>query len=219
MSPQTLGFLLQIFFPINHLLACTSECCFNSQGYLPLLEILEIPLAPFLYVAWSFQKAVQPASVWTSSPSFVSSVLLRVQPGPSSRSLMKMLKHIGPSVEPWGMLLTTVSCWCHFECNISDSLLHLSSWNFILLSVSMLWQTTLKAQADNYWSWSRHPLFSPYSWAIHVTAESCQVGQKLFLLCKFIMTTRSRLLGINFFVNGFQKDLLHQLHRDQDEAD
>lgn len=50
--------------------------------------------------------AALPSGVSATSTSFVSSAsLLRINPAPLSRSLMKILNRIGPRIEPWPTLL------------------------------------------------------------------------------------------------------------------
>lgn len=60
----------------------------------PIPQPVEVPLNGSTRL-WSISYLVSPAN------------LLRVQPVPSSRSLMKMLNRIGPSIDPWGTPLVT----------------------------------------------------------------------------------------------------------------
>ncbi|KAF1440525.1 Zinc finger RNA-binding protein, partial [Pygoscelis papua] len=75
---------------------------------LPLVELHEIPIGPFL------QPVEVPldgsTTLWhiSHSSQFVSSAnLWRVHSAPSSRSLMKVLNRTGPSIDPWCTLLVT----------------------------------------------------------------------------------------------------------------
>lgn len=70
---------------------------------LPHVEFHDIPVCP---TVWNHE--VQPFGVSATPHSFASTAnLLRVHPAPFSRSLMKILNRIGPSIDSWDTLLVT----------------------------------------------------------------------------------------------------------------
>lgn len=74
-----------------------------QDAALCLVEPHSVGLGPSIQLSRSLCRAFLPSSRSTFPPLLVSSVnLLRVHTIPLSRSLMKMLKTIGPNTEPWG---------------------------------------------------------------------------------------------------------------------
>ena len=72
------------------------------------IETHTVCLGPLIEPIRSLCSALLPSGRSTLPPSLVLSAnLLRVHSIPSSRSLIKMLKRSGPSIEPWGTLLVT----------------------------------------------------------------------------------------------------------------
>lgn len=120
----------------------------------------------FLFVKlWGFCCSISPAfqdpsingsataGVSSSCSHFICS-LLRVQPVPSSRSLLSMLNSIIPSVHPWGTPLVPAlqlgfvvlvrTTWAQFSQFSAHLIAHLSSLYFTGLPMKMSWGQLLK---------------------------------------------------------------------------
>lgn len=75
---------------------------------LPLAELHEAPVRPFLQHVKIHLTGTTTLWYTSHSPTFVSSVkLLRIHPAPSFRTLMKMLNRAGSSTDHWGTLQVT----------------------------------------------------------------------------------------------------------------
>jgi len=111
--------------------------------------------------------AAQPSGVQITSPTFVSSAkFLRSHSNPSSKSLKKMLKSIGPRTDPWDILLAIASngTLCHWSypsgpsCSVVQlDLNHLT----VHLNLSLLvcpWWCYARHCQRLFWSQAKHYL-------------------------------------------------------------
>lgn len=184
---------------------------------LPLVELHEIHLCPILQPIKTPLNGSTPILCISHLASSVN--LLRVQPVPSSKSLIKTLNSICPSIDPWdtlvvsGLQLGFVQLIPTFELGSSASFQPISLLIHLTLTSSVcLWRCYGRQCEKPCPSSTVLPFPTPNHYII-----GSRHGQARFPLHKSLRTTPNHLLVLMFW-NGFQDYLLHLLSWDRGDG-